>query len=381
MGTENINELISNHLLGRGSEEDERELLDWINSDPAHRKFYEQFLQRTEFVKQYRQYVGIDKEYPLRKFRRTHPGAHRNISYLKPLRYAAAILILMVTGAVVWWYKDYTRVTPPEMTSAVRTAIEESRQNGDDAVKVDTPSGLSTPSSATSSQLFADAIAEIKERFDRNDLTQVTTLSGKEYWVSLDDGTLVHLNNNSYLIYPKEFGRSSRDVILEGEAYFMVAKDKSRKFIVHTPEGDVTVHGTEFDVKTSSLSGASSTEVVLVEGSVAVNMNGKEAMMRPGQKAVLTLHGNTPAITEVDIAPYVAWNTNKFNFQNWTLDRIMTVFSKWYGMDVRFMDDSHRAQRFSGSFNRYDDMDDALEVLESGTGFKIIRDNNCIIIY
>ena len=194
---------------------------------------------------------------------------------------------------------------------------------------------------------------------------RITTRHDKEFWLTLDDGTLVHLNYNTRLIYPEEFGRGDRNVILDGEAYFMVAKDKSRPFIVHTTNGDVKVYGTEFNVNTSH-----STSVVLVKGSVSVTpTGGREIMLKPGQQ--LTLTDNQPSVTQVDTAPYVAWNEGKFFFEEWPLERIMQVIARWYGREVEFTTDEIKQQRYSGNFDRYEDIRPTMEAIETITGLKI----------
>lgn len=79
----------------------------------------------------------------------------------------------------------------------------------------------------------------------------LVTKKDKEFWMVLDDGTYVHLNYNTTLIYPNHFVGSERKVKLKGEAYFIVANDsKKRPFIVETANGDVHDYGTEFNVNT-----------------------------------------------------------------------------------------------------------------------------------
>lgn len=93
----------------------------------------------------------------------------------------------------------------------------------------------------------------------------LTTRHDKEFWMTLPDGTRVHLNGNSRLSYPLAFKGDLREVALVGEAYFIVAKDKDHPFIVHTADGDIKEYGTEFNVSTHG----TNTEVVLVTGSLS----------------------------------------------------------------------------------------------------------------
>lgn len=289
------------------------------------------------------------------------------------LRIAAVVLLLIVGGAF-WYQRDYTRVTPPEISEDVQLAMRKSTESGHNAADVvSINNGHTMPINREEKILyhvdndFAKQLAEAK---------RITTYKDKEFWVTLEDGTLVHLNYNSRLIYPEKFG-DRRDVILEGEAYFMVAKDKSRHFIVHTPKGDVKVYGTEFNVNTRK--DKETVSVVLVNGSVSfISSNGREMMMQPGQE--LTVVDTQLLLTTTDIAPYVAWNEGKFSFQAWPLERVMTVLARWYGYQVKFLDDDIRQKSIDGCFSRYNDIQSTLKGLESALGVKFMIVNQTIII-
>ena len=193
---------------------------------------------------------------------------------------------------------------------------------------------------------------------------------------------MVHLNYNSRLIYPEKFG-DRRDVILEGEAYLMVAKDKSRQFVVHTPKGDVKVYGTEFVVNTgtSTENGNDNKEltVVLVKGSVSFTpTDGREKMLTPGQE--LSIVNSQLNVSEVDTAPFVAWNEGELVFSDWTLERIMSVIARWYGLDVEFANKDLGNHKFSGSLSRYEDLKPTLETIEMVTGMRLNVNNQKLYI-
>ena len=286
----------------------------------------------------------------------------------------AAVVLLLIAGGAFWYHRDYTRVTPPKISEDVQIAMRQSKEAGrNDADVVIISAGHSMPITQEEKILyhvdddFAQQLADAK---------RITTYKEKEFWVTLEDGTLVHLNYNSRLIYPEKFG-DRRDVILEGEAYFMVAKDKSRHFVVHTPQGDVKVYGTEFNVNTRKDDDAVS--VVLVSGSVSfISSNGREMMMQPGQE--LSCVKSQFFVTSIDTAPYVAWNEGKFSFQAWPLERVMTVLARWYGYQVKFIDDDIRQKSIDGCFSRYNDIQSTLKGLESALGVNFMIVNQTIII-
>ena len=376
MSKKNINQLISSYLLGRSSEEESAQLEKWLQADPRHQEFLKQFSEKKEFSHLFRQYMTIDEEQAWQVFEQQTIHAKQRLVPLSPrfYRIAAVILILLVGGAF-WYHREYTRVTPPMITEEVQLAMEQSRESG--------RAGADIVSSFTSREQVISKeecdLYHVDEGFveQLEEAKRITTRHDKEYWVTLDDGTLVHLNYNSRLIYPEKFG-DRRDVILDGEAYFMVAKDKRRKFVVHTPQGDIKVYGTEFNVNTRKDEEAVS--VVLVNGSVSfISSSGKEMVMQPGQE--LTAVDTQLLVTTIDTAPYVAWNTGLFVFKNSTLEYIMDVLSQWYGIhQVNYENDSLRKICFTGNLKRYGNIDRILEAIMLACDLKIQLSDDTITI-
>ena len=300
---------------------------------------------------------------------------------------AAAVMLLLIVGGAFWYHRQYTKVTPPVISERVELAMQHSNASG--------MQGAEIVSKATSNQPvitkeeyalyhvdddFAEQLAEAK---------RISTYHNKEYWVTLDDGSLVHLNYNSRLIYPEKFG-DRRDVILDGEAYFMVAKDQSRQFVVHTPQGDVKVYGTEFVVNTrekatdeheKDAEGAVNqhVSVVLVSGSVGfTSFDGSETILRPSQK--LSFVNDEFSVKEVDVAPYVAWNEGEFIFADVPLEDLLATMSRWYQLDVRFENNEARRMLFTGTIDRYGKAEVILHSISKVTGLVIEKKGNHVII-
>ena len=389
-----IKDIILKSIYGRLTDEEQQLFADWL-SQRDHARLYER-IRATIDEKQAVEYLAsIDVERALAKVKGAQyagpsvgaedsaetDGRQQTAAFVtlrSPLFRIAAALVLLIVGGT-FWYREHTRVTPPVVSEAVELAMQQSAEKGlQGAVVV---SGNGQKKVVTTQDLtryhvdddFAEQLAEAR---------RITTYQDKEYWVTLDDGTLVHLNYDSRLIYPEKFG-DRRDVILEGEAYFMVAKDKSRQFVVHTPQGDVKVYGTEFNVNTRSKGGDGNDNgglsVVLVKGSVSFTpARGKEQMLTPGQE--LSIVNAQLSINEVDTAPYVAWNEGKFFFEEWPLERIMEVMARWYGREVEFKSDDIKQLKYSGNFDRYEDIHPTMEAIETITGLKITLTPDKIII-
>ena len=395
-----FNSLIRKYLWGSISDEEYQELSETLAHDEYVVRRLERMAEADDLSERYAEYASVDTEAALQKFIKQYvdngeagkaaetPRKPRKTMRYSLLRYAAVVALLIFGGAF-WYHREYTRVTPPVITEEVQQAMEQSRESGREGAHiVSTVTSRQQIISEEECELyhvdenFAEQLAEAK---------RITTYHDKEYWVTLDDGTLVHLNYNSRLIYPEKFG-DRRDVILEGEAYFMVAKDKSRQFVVHTPQGDVRVYGTEFMVNTAermetrleSPTGESryhqATSVVLIEGSISFTPeSGNELMMSPGQK--LVADKDQLLVTTTDTAPYVAWNTGLFVFKNSTLENLMDVISRWYGVEnVSYGNEQLRKMHFTGNFKRYGSIERILDAIMMTCDINIDFHSNRITI-
>ena len=403
---QHISDLLYKYATGSLSENEKAELEAWVEARPERRIFLERLSSPQWLETDYRRQKDIDVEKAISEMKtrislsdnseqidmQVASGKEQKTGeilgnrpslfsvFSSQLWKVAAVLVLLIVGGT-FWYREHTRVTPPTISEEVQTAMQLSRKSGRAAAKVEAVNNQqSSPVTQEVRQLyhvdeqFAEQLAEAK---------RITTYQDKEYWVTLEDGTLVHLNYNSRLIYPEKFG-DRRDVILDGEAYFMVAKDKNRQFVVHTPQGDVKVYGTEFWVNTRADAQASqpstvSYQLALVSGSISFTpANGKEAMLKPGQE--LSIVNSQLSITDVDTAPYVAWNTGNFVFDDYPLEQLTDVLARWYGMKVKFYSDSSRHILFTGILSRYADVMTSLESISAVANVEITIEGNTIIV-
>lgn len=389
-----IHTLIKKQLMGTISPEEEQFLEEWIAHHPDEKGKYEQLLDNTQLAERYMQYEKVDAEKAWERLRTriqaeqqeqpVHEEAqayHLTILRAPVMLRIAAVIVLLIVGGTFWYHRSYTHTTPPIITEQVQRAMLQSRESGMQGAEiVNVRTGhqeIISQEQLASYHVDDDFLEQL------TNATRITTYHNKEYWTTLNDGTLVHLNYNSRLIYPEKFG-DRRDVILEGEAYFMVAKDKHRQFVVHTPQGDITVYGTEFYVKTDTSKAIGDShgqrmEVVLLKGSISFTpVDGKELPMQPGQQ--LCVADKQLTIRYVDTAPYIAWNEGKFLFEAWSLERVMNVLSHWYDIEVQFASDDLKDKQIDGYFSRYDTIDSILESIETVLGVKITKRDRYITI-
>ena len=381
MNNRRISDLLYKYTINALNDDERRELDAWVAARPDRQSYLQMLSSPQSLQDDYRRRKSIDVQKAIREMEarigKTEKASLTSVSRF-PFFRIAAVLVLLLVGGTFWYHREQTRVTPPEISEEVQTAMEQSRKSGKSGAEVLSGKAVKEVMSTEERALYHvdDNFAEQLEEARR-----ITTYQNKEYWVTLDDGTLVHLNYDSRLIYPEHFG-DRRDVILDGEAYFMVAKDKSRQFVVHTPQGDVKVYGTEFVVNTrkSDAEDHKDMYVVLVKGSVGFTANdGREQMLTPGQE--LSIVNSQLNVTDIDTAPFVAWNEGEFVFNNWSLERIMSVISRWYGLKVEFANSSLGGRKFSGSLSRYEDIKPTIETIEAVTGTTITINHQTLNIY
>jgi ferric-dicitrate binding protein FerR (iron transport regulator) len=338
-----------------------------------------------ELEQRYRHFAEIDDERSLATLRRRiaeeAETEKRGMQATDRWRWwysyaAAAVLAILLTGGAMWYWR-HSEPAVPHVPLAVKTAMTHSREANRQEAEVtpvaESPQERQTVVSAIRQRYHIDNQEAVEQLLEAR---RITTRQDKEYWLTLDDGTLVHLNSDTRMIYPEQFFGEVRNVVLDGEAYFMVASDASRPFIVHTPEGDVKVHGTEFNVNTRK---EGATEVVLVKGSIGiVPFSGSEQMMHPGQMGSIS-HG-TLTLEDVDVEPYTAWNTGNFMFEDCPLAKLMDVLSRWYAINVNFGDEAARNILFTGILSRYADINATLKAISTAADVEISNEGEQITI-
>lgn len=178
-------------------------------------------------------------------------------------------------------------------------------------------------------------------RFERNQtratqpltlkLKELRTLKGQKLDVKLSDGSRIRLNANTKISYPEKFGDDKRELTLDGEAYFEIARDTQRPFIVHTAHASTRVLGTSFNV----LAGTESTAVTLVEGKVNVSLpNGASTTLTPNLQATISRESKQIDTREVDVTKFTGWKDNTLDFDNITVKEAFAIIENWYNVEI-----------------------------------------------
>jgi len=188
------------------------------------------------------------------------------------------------------------------------------------------------------------------------EITQITS-KGEKKEIFLTDGSIVVLNSNSSITYPEEFGKT-RNIKLNGEAYFKVFHDEQRPFVVQTHDVKVRVLGTSFDINSYN---HRQTKVSVITGKVEVTSpTGKKVHIIKNQQADLRSNSDFE-ISKEDSSEGIAWTSNTIILKNTTLAETAKIIENWYNVDITFEDATLHKLTISGKFK-----DEKLEnVLES----------------
>lgn len=275
----------------------------------------------------------------------------------------ASLTLLLVTGLVYWLYSIGNFREEP---------IEKRTLTGNEAFpRLTLASGKVIPLLAESGGVivvdssFRIVNADHMLIYNENTVgreTEYNTVSipvGAEYNVRLPDGTTVYLNAGSELRFPVVFSENTREVYLDGEAYFEVAKDSVKPFKVHTTDMIAVVFGTSFNVR--SYADQNYVATTLEEGHLKVICQQQEYDLTPGHQVYHNRQTRISGLIGVNTKYYTSWKDGYYWFNETSLEEIMEILAKWYGLNVFYLDDEVKKLEFSGRLKRYESFDYLLD--------------------
>lgn len=365
-----IFQLYMDKLSGGLTPEEEAVIERKLVEDPAFREAWEALSadarsQRTAvYVKAVEPVEGLDELKQRRKPRR-------------PLRawmpYAAAAAVL---GAGVWFAFHFDAkegAKTAQNAAAPLPGISLTMANGKTV-------NFHPDSAAQTVSLGQATLRSENGKLDYESAdTTVTVLNvpaGGNYRLTLSDGTEVWLNASTRLHFPFQFGARQREVTVEGEAYFHVAKETDRPFIVHTPQADVRVLGTSFNINTYT---AGSDKTALVEGSVLLQArNGRQLRLTPGQQAESSGTGLTAAPFDAD--DVLSWMNGIQYFHHASVPDLLTDASRFYGLPFEAADGKFDGVKVTGLMDRAR-LPEFLNDLAITTGGKVDYDGRTVRLH
>ena len=366
--------------LGIATEEEKREVEAWKNERAGRSELVENLLGQKDMVENDKEL----KRFPVwEAWRQTEKRLGRPRKGLRLLveccKYAAILAILAGGGYFLFRERPLevkvTKVGMPVFHSGTKGArlilgdgkvVEITKDNRFQLAETD-----GTIIRKDSAGIVYNPVTSAGDSLVYN---KMETLTGMEYTLALSDGSLVYLNAETSVKYPVVFGESERMVELDGEAYFEVAKDASRPFIVRMNGVDVKVTGTSFNARAYRNEGKVVT--TLIEGRVEVN--GKAIV--PGEQARYEVGNGDLEIAKVDVEHFVAWKEGYFVFRNERLEDVMRTLARWYKVEYYFIDEASKDVKIGARFGRYNDMTPIIEMLRETELVDVLQTNCSLYI-
>jgi len=184
-----------------------------------------------------------------------------------------------------------------------------------------------------------------------NSTTTISCAFGDKSSIILPDSSRVWLNSGSKLTFNSDFKSGARKVILEGEAFFSVSKDKEHPFRVKTADIDIEVLGTKFNVK--AYPDENSVSTTLIEGSLEISSQYEGTRIKPDQKLVFSKESKKMTLREnKGSSADTEWKDGRLVFRNESLGDLAPKLRRWFDVDIVFADERVKQRRFTGVLER-----------------------------
>ncbi|SEL99989.1 FecR family protein [Chitinophaga rupis] len=377
-----VSSLLARKLYGTLTAPEEAELEAWLNESADNRAVLEKLLSESIRKQEIEHLHEFDEETALKKVwarigEPENTGSNTLKGYIIKIAAAAAIVIAL---SVSFWI--YKAKSPTERLS-YQAKSTEIPPGANKAILILSNGAKIDLQAAQSGKIAYQAGAVVSKRADGKidyaatakpgTAAALNTLSvpkGGQYELTLPDGTLVWLNAASSLTFPVAFTGKERQVKLTGEAYFEVAKDPGKPFLVNV-DGKQTVEvlGTHFDIK--AYNDDPEIRTTLLEGSVKVSCKNSHAIIKPGQMAVNDLKAPL-SVRNADLDEVMGWKNGLFVFNDERMEDVLRIAARWYDVDVEYQTDVSQ-KKLRGIVSKYNNIRELLDniTITSGIHYKI----------
>jgi ferric-dicitrate binding protein FerR (iron transport regulator) len=387
---ERIKQLLIRYVTGSINRRELDALLDYLVQNPENAEI-------DEFMRTLLEEISLEKEKTvdsenlylrITQDARFHQQTSR-ASFLKRYWLPNAAAILLIIGMGVLYLSHFRRnkqdgmvlssvrmtmpITMDEQTSPMLRLADGTIINLDSAA-----SGLLVSHEHMQIILQGTELhykGNTNEAVDNSATNTIVTPKGRQYQLSLSDGTKIWLNAGTSLTYPVHFDDDARVVEVHGEAYFEVQKAKSWPFFVKTSLQQIEVLGTHFNV--SAYDEDRFTKTTLVEGSLQVSPSKAETASRlsipffsknttilvPGQQALMDQERKDIRVDQVDPKEIISWRENIFVFNNEEIKEVMKKVSRWYVVEVIYQE-GMEGKRIGGTIPRFEAVEKLMDALK-----------------
>ena len=384
-----IQELLMKFVNNRCSNEEIGVIIDYLKKTEGTNEFpdFDEVLQLFEVIPDIEQRRAQEiYNYILNSAESQNPGKPRK----RILRYAAVAIIVGVLATSYLFIQNgfdaprHDQETPAVVNiESIEPGIDKATLTLEDGTQVALERGKSFETTNASSNgegiIYKTGEGKTKEVA----FNYLTIPRGGQFNMVLSDGTKVWLNSETQLKYPVSFieGETRSVELVYGEAYFDVSPSTEHKgttFKVLHPSQDIEVLGTEFNVK--AYKDESNIFTTLVEGKVTINNYSTIQNLTPNQQSILNTETKEVKIQLVNVDSETSWRMGVFSFEDKPLKDVMRVISRWYDVDVIFVNKELESTKFNGNLNKNRSIERILSLMLSNklNSFKI-KDKTIIL--
>ncbi len=371
-----IAELIIKQLKGTLEKEEALFLQRWLEEDISHKKLYAE-LTDPEQLGPIVQASYASKERVEERIKKSITNnTLRPVKGLNRKHWLAAASLIMVVGLgglLILRNSLRTKTHPDESSqiAGISTPLSGKpvlRMANGELVSLDTLQG-STLIPADNVQLLKGANGELIYQTSTGEnikALQHNTLfnprGSAAFSITLSDGTKIWLNAGSSVSYPVIFPANERRVTIDGEAYFEVAHNAAKPFIVTKGNLDIKVLGTKFNV--NAYANEAGINTALVEGSVKVSNSAHSVTLTPGLQAIAANRDGALTISKADLAKTLNWKSDFFRFDLFSFPEIIKQLERWYDIDITVEHVDTKDINISGDMNRNTSLSSVIKILE-----------------
>ncbi len=361
-----IADLIYAYLKGSISDEDKYDLFKWKEQSEENKLLFDKLLRKDSYIAKsgiYQKFADQNRFANIQK----HIRKQRVRSIYKYASVAAAILFPLFIAVMLLYDipSSFTNnqlsgsIEPGKSTALLYTADGKiiNLEAKDFEIK-----DLSGTIIKNENKSLVYKSTNAKKEITEEQMVKEVVPRGGEYSLVLSDGTKVWLNSESSLEHPLEFFKDQRIVKVKGEAYFEVAHDQSRPFIVITDGARVEVLGTKFNIR--AYEDESYIATTLVEGKVRAiaGIDNESFILSPSEQFIYDKGKEKFSTKIVNTDLFISWKNGLFVFEKQRLEDIMNTISRWYDIEVFYDNDKFKNIVFSGRLKRYDNAENLLGV-------------------
>ena len=365
--------------------EEQKQLSDWLNEDSSHRTYFRhamRFYQNGTAFPDSK--AELDRVWHVFEDRERFA---RRKKFLRKLAVAASVLILVGATCSVLYrqFKSESKIITPRQLSQISPGSGKATLFFDDGRTYELTNfgKLDLREDGVNIHNTENGLAYV----DGDDLPAELRYNilrvprGGEYVLTLSDGTQVWMNSESSIRYPIQFGENERKVEIQGQAFFNVAHNAGKPFLVWSGNQQIQVLGTQFDLK--AYQDDETITTTLIQGSVRISLKDDpdvQETLAPNEQCTFTKAANSLTKQRVEALSFVSWRNGRLMFENEELGEIMKTLARWYDFEVIFVSEKAKHIRFTGTLKRYDRIDEVLNKMAKTNEIKIHVNENCITI-